>query len=425
MSSEQRHQPASRKRRLQISTPARATKCRPAFQGIARRAAHKRMQPEGGETGSCTGNGRTPHAASAVKSKLVSIIVVAHDALDLTRRCLDAVASAGLSCNYELVLVDNGCRDSIKSLVGEFSPQIRNIRYVRNEENLSYSAANNAGAAVAEGHRLLFLNNDVFIAPGAVEQLLLAMDSHPRAGVVGGKLLYPGTHAIQHAGINQMLWGYISNYGVAADAEDARFNRTGEIFAVTGAMLCVSRPLFDMVGGLSSCYQYGYEDADLCLKIRDIGWEVLYVPGACGFHCESATLKDQTVPGNLDWNYSHYRIRWNDVLVPAEQRYAESLLQMGVRKVAVFGVGRAAAGLFGALQGYGIQTVAFSTTTAMSEKEEYLGLPVVPLEKLSGIDFDRLIAGSQYFFQVENLLSAHDPKREAIFPAISMNAKAI
>ena len=220
-----------------------------------------------------------------------------------------------------------------------------------------------------------------------------------------------------------MLWGYISNYGVAVDEDDARFNETGEIFAVTGAMLCVTRTLFDMVGGLSSCYQYGYEDVDLCLKIRDIGWEVLYVPDARGFHCESATLREHVVPGNLDRNYAQYRLRWNDVLVPAEQRYAESLLRKGVRRVTVFGTGLAAAGLFGTLQGYGIQTVAFVTMATVPDHELYLGLPVLPPERLPEINFDRLIAGSQYFFQVENVLSAYDPQREAIFPAIFGNAK--
>ncbi len=348
---------------------------------------------------------------------MLSIVVVTHNAIDLVRRCMEALSRACSSTDYEVLLVDNGSTDNVRALIGEFSSHVPVLRYIRNEENLTYAIANNRAAADATGSRLLFVNNDVFAGPRSIDRLLEPMRDNS-VGITGGLLVYPGTSSIQHAGIHQMLWGYVSNYGVGADIGDSRFLKLQEIFAVTGAMLCVKRDLFESVGGFSPVFRYGYEDVDLCLKSRAAGRRVLYVPEACGFHCESATLGQYRLSRMFDENYRLYRARWDSVLVPAEEQYATSLRQMSLRRVVIFGTGRAGTGLFEALNRAGIETVAFTATGAVARRSTCQGLPVIPLDEVCGFKYDRIIAGSQFFYQVEGLLSRSDPSGNALLPVI-------
>ncbi len=351
---------------------------------------------------------------------MLSIVVIAHNAVDLTRRCLEALSRAVISSDYEVLLVDNGSTDDLRGLPGEFSTRISRLKYLRNEDNLSYSEANNAAVAAACGSHLLFLNNDVFLRPGSLDHLIAPLRDTETVGITGGLLLYPGTSTIQHAGIHQMLWGFVSNYGVGADADDERFLRQQEIFAVTGAMLCVQRNLFESVGGFSQGYWYGYEDVDLCLKVRSAGRKVLYVPEARGFHCESGTLGKNRSFGTFEANYRYYRVRWGDILVAAEDRYAASLQEMPLRRAVIFGTGCAGIGLLETLNRVGIKTAAFTATGTIARGSTCCGLPVIPLESVRSLDVDRLIAGSQFFYQVENLLSSSDPSGNALLPLIPL-----
>jgi GT2 family glycosyltransferase len=350
---------------------------------------------------------------------MLSIVIVAHDRVELTRRCLEAVCQAQIPCEYELMLVGNCCTDDTADLHAEFSGRIVNLKYVSNERNLSFSKANNAAAELARGRWLLFLNNDVMVWPQSIGSLLEAMEQNPEVGVAGAKLLYPDSGTIQHAGMFQMLWGYASNYGVGGRADDARFNTTKEVFAVTGAMLCIERRLFGRLRGFNEGFWYGYEDVDLCLKARKAGRRVLYVPGVSGFHYESTTLKDVRSTSALEANYAHYRARWDSVLAPREEEFLADLRHQGIHRVVVHGTGRAAAGLFEALSRGEINVIAFASSQETNTGDRLLDRPVVSLQKLCEMAFDRIIVGSQYFFQVEDLLAGHDPQRSAIFPVIS------
>lgn len=361
---------------------------------------------------------RKAHRAMQNKTVL-SIVIVAHDKVELTRQCLEALCQAQIPCGCELILVGNCCTDATEDLPAEFSGRLSNLRYICNEQNLSYSKANNAAAELACGRWLLFLNNDVMVWPQSIACLLEVMEQNPDVGVAGARLLYPETGTIQHAGMLQMLWGYVSNYGVGGRSDDARFNTTKDVFAVTGAMLCIDRQLFGRMSGFDESFWYGYEDVDLCLKARKAGRRVLYVPGVSGFHCESATLRDARSASVLEANYAHYRARWDFILTPGEEAFLANLRLQGIHGAVVHGTGRAAAGLFEALRRGGIDVIAFTSPHETSTGNRMLDRPVVPLQKLGDLAFDRIIVGSQYFFQMEHFLSGYDPQRSAIFPVIS------
>lgn len=346
----------------------------------------------------------------------LSVIILAHNQLAMTRQCLRALAAAITGTEHEVFCVDNGSVEDLAALADEGS-RFQRFGLVRNGRNDTFSVANNRAARSAGGEWLLFLNNDVTVRPDCITALLAFADRHPEAGVCGGRLIYPDGMRLQHAGMEQMLWGVVSNYGVGAAVSDGRFRVDAERFAVTGAMLCIRRELFEKVGGFGEEYSWGYEDVDLCLKARARSFRVYYVAGAEGVHHESATLNSRRRVADVDRNYRAYRRRWDPILTPAERRYLHELVRTGMRRVVVFGTGAAGQALCRTLQRGDVEVAAFTATAP--DVAEVCGRPVVALSHLARLSYDRLVVGSQFFFEVEKGLRRYDPQGDPVFPRVA------
>jgi O-antigen biosynthesis protein len=349
---------------------------------------------------------------------LISIIVLAHNQIEMTRRTLESVCQSDFRDDWELLCIDNGSIESFDPLFEQFCAHSIRFRLLRNSENLSFSEANNRAALAANGNRLIFLNNDLVVSPSALRKLMDVLEKEPNAGITGAKLLFPDNGLVQHAGIAQMLWGYASNYGVGADCNHPAIQQQREMFAVTGALMAIDRKLFNRIGGFDERYRYGYEDVDICLKAWLAERKVIYVPEAIGYHHESSSLKSKRHSYSNEHNYRIFRNRWSEWLEPLEKDYLKRMSQQGIRKAVIFGIGQAARGLFHILSKNGVEVVAFTSTNGSSANPQLADLPVVSLEELRYLEFDRLIVGSQYYFQVQPVLECFDPQGSPLFPVI-------
>src|SRR5262249_18185187 len=278
----------------------------------------------------------TPGQSRGVdRDQMISIIILVHNKFELTQRCLSALSAAVSEMGHEILCVDNASTEDVRGLQ-DCASSFGRFHFIRNDQNLSFAIANNRAAADCSGNHLLFLNNDVIVSRGGVQALLGALTEDPANGIAGAKLVYP-TRKVQHAGIAQMLWGYVSNFGVGGDVDDPRFRQKCERFAVTGAMACMSRRTFEKVGGFDERYRWGYEDVDLCLKVRASGLRVVYVPQAESVHEESATLATLRNFDDLEHNYRTYRSTWNSELSRREQACMKRFQQHGMRRVVLLG----------------------------------------------------------------------------------------
>lgn len=161
--------------------------------------------------------------------------------------------------------------------------------------NAGYSTANNLGASLARGRKLLLLNSDVLPAgPGWLSRMVDFYDAHPEIGALAPKLLYEDD-SIQHAGLcferdaageGGNGWSNEHFYkGLHRRFEAA--NVTRAVPAVTGACLLVDAALYESLGGLRGIYVRGdYEDSDLCLRLREQGRESWYLADVELYHLE-------------------------------------------------------------------------------------------------------------------------------------------
>ncbi len=243
-----------------------------------------------------------------------SIVIPVFNKWELTKACLESLRRTVSADLAEVVVIDNASSDETPSQLPALFPE---VRYARQETNLGYAGGNNVGARMSNGEYLVLLNNDTVTEPGWLEAILAAFERHPKAAVVGSRLLYPDRH-IQHAGVafnrNRDPFHIYRN----APPDFAGVNKERQFPAVTGACFTMPLSLYRELGGLREDYLNGYEDVDLCLQVRDRGYEVWYVPSSVVVHFESQT------PGRKKHeaeNRSIFFGRWRDKLVHDDERY--------------------------------------------------------------------------------------------------------
>lgn len=237
-----------------------------------------------------------------------SIIIPVWNRRDLTEQCVVRLAAVTGGCEYEVVIIDNGSTDTTPEFLGALSGD---VRIIRNEENLGFAAACNQGARVAKGQYLVFLNNDTVPLDGWLQALIHEVESSGKTAVVGSKLLYEdGT--VQHGGVAfSWLYGTAYHLYLRVQADAPMVNRRREFQAVTAACMLVRREAFESVGGFDEGFRNGFEDVDLCLKIRDRGGLVVYQPKSTLYHLESQTPGRKThEPENIRRFLTRWSSRW-------------------------------------------------------------------------------------------------------------------
>ena len=229
----------------------------------------------------------------------VSIIIASGGKLDVLRTNLDSLFPKTTYHDYEILIVDNSKHNGIASFARELQVQHPNLRYLdwRNKP-FNYSAINNAAARECASPLLLFLNDDTsVIEPGWLEALV-ELAARPGVGAVGAKLLYPDGR-IQHAGVVMGLYDNCGHAFKGLDGGSSHYFDFPDVIrnvsAVTGACLMTRADVFWQVGGFDEVvFAVAFNDIDLCLKIRNQGYQVLYTPHALLYHHEafSKTSKD-------------------------------------------------------------------------------------------------------------------------------------
>jgi GT2 family glycosyltransferase len=217
-------------------------------------------------------------------SPLVSIIIPVFNLWDYTLRCLLSVKRHTEHIPHEVIVVDDNSSDDTR----EGLPLLQGLRLIRNEVNQGFSCNNNKAAAVARGKYLLFLNNDTEVHAGWLDEMLKVIESDTKVGMVGSKLLFPdGT--IQHAGVAFSFGAFepISPFHIQYKKPASESTEILSLNAVTAACALMPRELFLSLGGFDEGFRMGYEDVDLCLRVRTAGYRIVYTPHSVVTHFES------------------------------------------------------------------------------------------------------------------------------------------
>lgn len=245
-----------------------------------------------------------------------SIIIPVYNQASVTRQCLEALRARppeGVDC--EIIVVDDASTDLTPELLAGYGDE---IRVVTHATNAGFATACNDGAAVASGEYFVFLNNDTIPLPGWLEALARYAEEHPRAAVVGSKLLYPD-NTVQHAGAVICQDGYGRHIYAGFPAEHPAVNRSRRFQIVTGACMLVRRDPFAEAGGFDTAYRNAYEDHDLCLRLGERGYEVHVCHTSVLYHLTMVSRAGRTA--DFEASTRLFRERWAGRVEPDDFRY--------------------------------------------------------------------------------------------------------
>ncbi len=241
----------------------------------------------------------------------LSIITALHNCVDLTRKYVESLYEtlANSEIDWELILIDDASTDETPVLLEALNEK-PNIRILHNEENQGYAYNNNRGAQEAKGAVLAFLNNDLILQDDWLQPMLIQVRK-PESGAVGNIQWNPETGLIDHAGVF---------FGLDGMPRQARKNRKAvpqndvtEWNAVTAACMLMRKEVFKKCGGFDESYRNGFEDIDLCVRLKLEGYKHFVCNRSQIRHCVSPS------PGRHDHNNANsdlFEEKWAETCKP-------------------------------------------------------------------------------------------------------------
>jgi GT2 family glycosyltransferase/glycosyltransferase involved in cell wall biosynthesis len=305
------------RRVIEARTRLAAAKSDPIAALIARKAASS-LEIWSAETTRFLGEVARKYPVLGVPAETdprVSIIIPCHNNFEFTYRCIESILNTTPHAPFEIVIVDDGSID--ETMLAELL-FIGAVRVVRHATALGFLRAANAGAAVAGGDLLLFLNNDTTLREDALDEMVRTFDTLPNIGIVGSKLINTDGTLQEAGGVVQRL-GNAMNWGFGANPDDPKYCYLRDADYVSGASLMIPRALFKSVQGFDERYEPGYyEDTDLCFKVRQAGARVVVQPLSKVVHHGGATAGTSTTQNSpkryQNINQRKFLRRWDAVL---------------------------------------------------------------------------------------------------------------
>jgi GT2 family glycosyltransferase/glycosyltransferase involved in cell wall biosynthesis len=248
----------------------------------------------------------------------LSIVVLSWNVREMLAGCLRSLPGAAGEwwARAEVVVVDNASTDGSAEMVRE---QFPGVRVLALRENRGFSVGNNAGIRASRGRFVLLLNPDTIARPGSIEAMCEYLEGQPDVGVVGPRLLNPdGTLQPSRRRFPTLATALVESTPLqqafpSAEVlrrfyvEDRPDGETQDVDWLSGAALLCRRETLEQVGLFDPGYFMFSEEVDLCRRVREAGWRVVYLPGAEITHFGGQST-DQAVPSrHINFNSSKAR----------------------------------------------------------------------------------------------------------------------
>ena len=263
---------------------------------------------------------------------LISIIIPNKDHIDDLDKCIQSVEKQSTYRHFEIIVVENNSTESeTMEYYRKIQRKYKNIKVVTWREGFNYSKINNFGFKYAKGEYIVLLNNDIeIITPDWLEQMLM-YTQRKDVGATGMMLYYPDD-TIQHAGVILGIGGVAGHshkyfkrgeYGYAS-----RLAIVQNLSAVTAASMMIRADVFKQIGGLDEEFAVAFNDVDLCMKIREAGYLIVWTPYAEAYHYESKSRGFEDTPEKQQRfakEIQCFMDKWGEVLEEGDPYYNVNL----------------------------------------------------------------------------------------------------
>ncbi|MEM3290538.1 MAG: glycosyltransferase [Candidatus Micrarchaeaceae archaeon] len=266
-----------------------------------------------------------------INNPKVSIIIPNKDHKDDLEKCISSIINKSTYKNYEIIIAEN---NSTEQSIFDYYKSLEQYPFVKIiiwDKPFNYSAINNYAVKYSSGEILLFLNNDTeVITPNWIEEMLMFIQRKD-VGAVGAKLLYPD-NTIQHAGliigINKTAEHCFKYFDKESDGYFGRLKIVQNLSAVTGACLMIKKIVFEEVNGFDEGYPVAFNDIDLCMKVRNKDYLIVWTPYALLYHYEFKSRGVDNTPekqARANMEVKLFCKKWDNMLKASDPYYNPNL----------------------------------------------------------------------------------------------------
>jgi GT2 family glycosyltransferase len=276
----------------------------------------------------------------------LSIVIVCWNDEAVIHDAIRSIYAHTKQVDFEVIVSDNGSAEGcVARIRKEFNCPTLHI--VENKANLGFSLGNNAGIAAAQGEYVLILNPDVIVHEGAFDEMVRFADQHPEGGAFGCRVLNPdGTYQdtariaptvsafwIHAVGLHRLgryssLLRSRTYYGWDGDTER-------EIDWQSGCCVMLRGELLKQLGGFDPQFFYHCEEVDLCKRVREAGYKILFTPAASITHIGGQSVKRARTRFDLETQRSLYKYFYKHYGEIGARRVRRAILLLQIRRWAL------------------------------------------------------------------------------------------
>jgi N-acetylglucosaminyl-diphospho-decaprenol L-rhamnosyltransferase len=221
----------------------------------------------------------------------LSIVLINYNGSIFLNECLNSIQKMTNHCHYEAIVVDNCSTDDSTKIIKDKFPS---FQLICSQTNLGFGKANNLAVKYSQGKYLLFLNTDTILTENTVKILSDYLDRHEDVGAIGSRVVFEDSSYQLSAGklpsigielIDKIRYALDRRWHSSiSDFYSKQHSQVAEVGWVTGACLMMRRDLFDRIGGFDEKFFMYFEDKDLCKRVREAGFKVIYYPHTSIIH---------------------------------------------------------------------------------------------------------------------------------------------
>jgi GT2 family glycosyltransferase len=213
----------------------------------------------------------------------------------------------------EIIVADNASDDDSVSFLQQHFPGVRIIRNLANE---GFARGYNLALKQVEADYYILLNSDIEVTHNWIGPVIRLMEKDPSIAACQPKIRsYSERTKFEYAGA---AGGFIDKYGYpfcrgrmfqSIEEDNGQYDDAIEIFWATGACMFVRADLFHQSGGLDEDFFAHMEEIDLCWRLKNEGYKIMYCPDSTVYHIGGGTLP------KISWKKTYFNFRNNFYLL--------------------------------------------------------------------------------------------------------------
>jgi hypothetical protein len=230
----------------------------------------------------------------------LSVVIINYQTFELTKNTINSIFEYDYPFSVEVIVVDNASTDdSLSKLKDYFKDK---VRFIASAENNGFAAGNNQALRVAEGRYVLLLNSDTIVWENTLEDIYGYMEAHLDVGASGCRVLLENGELDKACkrSFPNVKNSFFRLFHIPTSSADDNYNLDNlpddevyEIDCLTGAFMFMRKEALDEAGLLDETFFMYGEDIDLCYRIKESGWKIVYYGKSCITHLKGASSKKQ------------------------------------------------------------------------------------------------------------------------------------